>query len=263
MESRIIKFVLFLLFVNVGFKASSDVRDEADSLYASANYKEALALYLKTIDEEGTNAEILYNTGNSYYRVGNLSKAILYYERALRLDPTNEKVKTNLEFVNSKTIDNPGTRFGFWETVTNAVSLSLKPNVWAWIALVLFVLTIGCVSLYLFAPVIRLKKYGFFGAIVLFILFLFAIFISYRAKYLSSRTDEAIVMAKSTILSTSPRAPMNRNEEAMLLHEGIKVVINDSVSVKTDSIRTVWYDVSIDAGHRAWINGNDIEKIVN
>lgn len=261
MKNKVIRIVLLILFLNLGFGAGCEVVAEADSLYAAANYKKALALYLKVIETEGTSSDLLYNTGNAYYRVGNLPKAILYYERALRLDPTNEKAKTNLEFLNTKVIDNPGVRFGFWETMTNAIALSFKANTWAIFALILFVLTVICLALYLFGQNIRIKKYGFFGAIVIFAFFVFAILISFHAKYLSSRNDEAIIVAKSTILSTSPRVPLNRNEEAMLLHEGTKVLIIDSVSVRSDSIQNVWYDVSIDANHRAWINSNDVEKI--
>lgn len=261
MKDKVIRIVLLILFLNLGFLARCEIVAEADSLYAAANYKKALALYLKAIETEGTSSDLLYNTGNAYYRVGNLPKAILFYERALRLDPTNGKAKVNLEFLNSKVIDNPGVRFGFWDTMTNAIALTFKPNSWAIFALVLFISTVLCVALYLFGQNIRLKKYGFFSAIVLFILFVFTIFVSFHAKYLSSRSDEAIIMAKSTILSTSPRVPMNRNEEAMLLHEGTKVLIMDSVSVKSDSIQNVWYDVSIDANHRAWINSKDVEKI--
>ncbi len=262
MKFDLIKIFLILFFLNVGLGANSESLEDADSLYAAANYKDALVSYLKTVETEGTNSDILYNIGNAYYRVGNLSHAILYYERALRLDPTNSKAKANLEFVNSKIIDNPGVRFGFWETMINAVATTLRPNSWAWLTLVLFMMAITGVALYLFASKVSFKKYGFFGAIVIFVLFIFALFISFYAKNLSWRKDEAIVVSKSTILSTSPRTPMNRDEEAMLLHEGIKVQIMDSVSVKTDSVSNVWYDVSIDANHRAWINSKDIEKIV-
>ena len=71
----------------------------------------------------------------------------------------------------------------------------------------------------------------------------------------------AVVTVPSTILSTSPRAPKNRTEEAMLLHEGTKMQIMDSVSSHTDTITSRWYDVEIDNNHRAWIKASDVEII--
>ena len=55
--------------------------------------------------------------------------------------------------------------------------------------------------------------------------------------------------------------PKNRQEEAMLLHEGTKLEILDSISVQNDSTGLKWLDVQIDNNHRAWIKSSDIERI--
>ncbi|WP_300859193.1 hypothetical protein [uncultured Duncaniella sp.] len=47
----------------------------------------------------------------------------------------------------------------------------------------------------------------------------------------------------------------------MLLHEGTRVEILDSVRSTTDSINSLWYDVQVDNAHRAWINAAAVEKI--
>lgn len=73
--------------------------------------------------------------------------------------------------------------------------------------------------------------------------------------------DAAIITVPSTILSTTPRVPQDRSQEAMLLHEGTKVKILDSVKSTTDSIHSLWYDVEVDNSHRAWINASAVEKI--
>ena len=68
----------------------------------------------------------------------------------------------------------------------------------------------------------------------------------------------AIVIEPSTILSTSPRVPKDRTEEALLLHEGTKVEILDSICNSTSD---KWYDVKVDNSHRAWINADAVEII--
>lgn len=106
-----------------------------------------------------------------------------------------------------------------------------------------------------------MRKTGFFGAFILLALCVLAnIFASIATRYSTSH-NEAIVIEPSTLLSTSPRVPKDRAEEAMLLHEGTKVSIVDSVSTRTDSVTTRWYDVRVDNDHRAWIQGKDIAII--
>jgi hypothetical protein len=73
--------------------------------------------------------------------------------------------------------------------------------------------------------------------------------------------NEAIVVVPASMLSTSPRTPKDRTEEALLLHEGTKVEVIDSVSTRTDSATIKWYDVRVDNDHRAWIRASDIQRI--
>jgi hypothetical protein len=82
-----------------------------------------------------------------------------------------------------------------------------------------------------------------------------------RGAKIASNPDFAIIISPSALLSTSPREPKNRQEEAMLLHEGTKLEILDSISVQNDSTGLKWLDVQIDNNHRAWIKSSDIERI--
>ena len=68
-------------------------------------------------------------------------------------------------------------------------------------------------------------------------------------------------MKPVSVLSTSPREPKSKIEEAFMLHEGIKVEMLDSVEVKVDSVSQKWFDIKSDDTHRAWIKASDIERI--
>lgn len=102
---------------------------------------------------------------------------------------------------------------------------------------------------------------GFFGSLVAIIACGCFIFLSFRSAAIATADDVAIITSPSTILSTSPRVPKDRSQEAMLLHEGTRVRILDSVRSTTDSVNSLWYDVEVDNAHRAWINAAAIEKI--
>lgn len=253
-------FIAISLFAANRTSAQTTTED-ADSAYMAGDYALASDIYEKTISENGTSASLLYNLGNSYYRQGKLPKAIIAYERALRLNPSDEMIRSNLDFVNSKLVDKKGYEGSFLSRTFADITDIMPANAWAWLSLTLFALTIGGIAVYLFTNGVMLRKIGFFSAIVLLIAFLASIVFSFNARSRMNARNVAIVTAPSSILSTSPRAPQNRNEEAMLLHEGARLTIIDSVASPVDSVRTVWYDVSFDNDHRAWINSADVEII--
>lgn len=250
-----------LLGISTLVADASDLTAKADSAYMNDQFAEAARLYLEAAEQEGTSSDLYYNIGNSYYRQNKLGEAILYYERAIRLDPLNKDARTNLEFVNTRITDEPGDRGMFISNTVNGFACKFPANCWAGIALISFILLLGAIALYIFSSNIPLRKTGFFGGFILLAVCVLAnVFASIATRYSTSH-NEAIVIEPSTLLSTSPRVPKDRAEEAMLLHEGTKVEILDSVTTRIDSVASRWYDVKVDNDHRAWIQGKDIAII--
>lgn len=258
--NRIISFIVSVVLVIPAIYASQPM-ELADSAYSAGKYDEAAALYLKIAADNGTSAPLLYNLGNTYYRMGKPGMAILYYERALRIDPTMNDAHTNLNFVNSRITDRPGERGTFIGNALDSAAMSVGTDCWAYVAILAFAITIGGVLLYMFNSNVALRKTGFFGAIALLCVFGTALFFSLRGASIATSESEAIIISPSTILSTSPRIPVSRDEEAMLLHEGTKVTILDSIKSTRDSITTLWLDVQVDNVHRAWLNAADAARI--
>ena len=100
-----------LLIISVVFSSilsfASPVDEKADSAYTAEQYADALALYLQAAETEGTSSDLYYNIGNTLYRQNKIGKAIIAYERALRLDPTNADARTNLDFLQCHGFRNP------------------------------------------------------------------------------------------------------------------------------------------------------------
>lgn len=240
---------------------AQDFATKAGEAYAADKYNEAIELYNKAIEKEGISSDLYYNLGNAYYKSGFLGKAVVCYERAISLNPRNEEAKINLEFVNSKIAD----KFIADDNIVDSFAwqfMSLAtPNGWAIVGIICFLLLLGAIALYVFNDHILLRKIGFFGGFVFLFLCIVANVVSAKLANRVTNSGCAVVMKNVTILSTSPREPKSKAEEAFLLHEGAKVKILDSVSVKVDSITTTWYDVTADEAHRAWIRGTDIERI--
>ena len=68
----------------------------------------------------------------------------------------------------------------------------------------------------------------------------------------------AIIMPETATLSTAPREPRGKEEEAFELQQGTRVEIVDSIADKTSG---KWLQVTTAGGHKAWINAKDIEII--
>lgn len=261
---HIILALTFTIIYNLAAPVSvtaQDLSSSADSAYLSGDYAKALQLYTEETETSGTSAALYYNIGNCNFRTGKYAKAILAYERSLRLDPTNQAAKSNLLLANSKIVDKKGYEGSLFSRTFSDITNLMSSNGWAAVALILFIITIAAVALYLFSNEVSLRKIGFFGGGATLILCIGTIILSISAYNIATSRAEAVVTVPSSILSTSPRAPQGRSEEAMLLHEGAKVTILDSIASPTDSLKSVWYDVRFDNEHRAWINSKDVEII--
>lgn len=261
MKTRLILTIMLLTAVLLPVRAQDSLTAQADSAYTADNFQEAAELYLQALHTDGASAELLYNLGNCYYRLGRPGQAIVNYERALRLDPSMEDARFNRDFVNARIADRPGERGTFLSNALDAAALSVRSDSWAWIAFGCFCLTLLGAGAYAFSSVVGLRKLGFFGGLTALIATAVFVFLAYRCAALCVATDAAVVVSPSTILSTSPRTPTDRSQEAMLLHEGTKLKILDSVRSTTDSVAPLWYDVEIDNAHRAWIDARAVEKI--
>ena len=177
----------------------------------------------------------------------------------MRLDPSNDDIRDNLEFVNSRITDRITPGQSLFGSAADRVARTAHSNVWAWAGLVCFVLALGGVCLYFLADGVMVRKVGFFGAGALLICCVVANLLAWRAARSATLSSSAVVVSPSVILSSTPRQPKDRSEEAMLLHEGTKLEILDSIP--GSGADRMWYDVKVDDSHRAWISSEAVEII--
>ena len=162
MKQIIITIVLAVLALPL-VAANANI-DKANQAYKQELYNEALKLYLQEAKETGVSSSLYCNIGDTYYRLKDNVHAVLYYERALLLDPSNDDARFNLEFVRGKMQlpDDAGDSW-FSNWVDQTVS-RLSSNTWAIIAIVTFLLFLAGVAVYLFMDNVLMRKIGFFGA---------------------------------------------------------------------------------------------------
>ena len=122
-------FVLSLALVSVLTQAASlaEMKTLADTAYVQSDYEKAVKLYGK-LAEQSPDAEVYYNLGCAYYRLDDIAHSVLWFERALKLDPSNKDVLFNLELARTKTIDkiipqHEFILFTYFRSMTNWFSL--------------------------------------------------------------------------------------------------------------------------------------------
>lgn len=245
---RIYIILLFCTF-NLFSLFAQDGKAEADSLYASSKYTEAIEKY-ESILKQGDNAFIYYNLGNAYYRTNDLAHAILNYERAAYREPGNKDIRFNLTLARSKTIDKIENNEFFLSYWIQYVVNRCNSDTWGRWAIFLFVVTLLCFLGYFFMSKLLFRKLCFsvFCVGVVFTI-LFNIFaMLQRQEFLDA--NYAIVMNTAQIFST----PAESGTSLFTLHEGTKVEI-------TDNTMKSWLKIELSDGKTGWIKVSDIERI--
>lgn len=224
---------------------------EGDSAYIKNDYTSAIQIY-ETLLKNGEAAEVYYNLGNSYYKVGDIAKAVLNYERALLLQPGNSDIRANLEVACAKTIDKveaiPEVFFVSW---TKALIDSMSVDAWAMLGVVSFILFIVSLYFFIFSKQILWKKAGFISGIIFLIIVICSnLFASEQKERLLNR-DDAIVMSPSVVVRSTPS---ESGTSLFILHEGRKVNIKDN-SMKE------WKEIRLEDGKVGWVPTSTIEVI--
>ena len=223
----------------------------ADSAYIRNDFTTAIQIY-EMILRTGESADIYYNLGNSYYKIGDIAKAILNYERALILKPANKDIRSNLETARAKTVDKvtdvPELFFITWlKSITNSMGIQS----WAIIAISFFLLFIVSIYFFFFSTKIVARKTFFILALFFLVFCVIAnISAAFQRKVRLNRMNAIIISPSVTIRST----PNDNGTSLFILHEGRKVFIKD------DSMKD-WKEIQLEDGNVGWVKKNDLEVI--
>jgi tetratricopeptide (TPR) repeat protein len=221
------------------------------NLFTSSQYKEALQLWTEIYDTGYRSAELNYNIGNAYFKLNDIPDAILYYERAYLLDPTDENINYNLQVARTLIVDRfqeiPELFFVRWY---NLVSLFLSANAWAVISLTSFIICLLFLSYYLYSSKYRSKVIGFWLAMLFIIISVSSLALTLRNKTLVFNGNKAII---SIPLVHGKSSPDNSGNDLFILHEGTKITIEDEVGE--------WYEIRLSDGNKGWVPVNSLNKI--
>nr|WP_325288217.1 tetratricopeptide repeat protein [uncultured Bacteroides sp.] len=224
---------------------------EGDSAYVNNDFASAIQIY-ESLLQKGEAPEIYYNLGNSYYKMDDIARAILNYERALLLSPGNADIRANLEIARSKAIDKvtPIPEIFFVTWIKSLVN-SQSSDAWARTGIVLFLLFLVSLAIFLFTQHIKWKKVGFSASVLLLVVTVLSnVFASQQKNFLTERNDAIILSPSVTVRST----PSESGTSLFILHEGRKVEIKDN------SMRE-WKEIRLEDGKVGWVPASSVEVI--
>ena len=252
-------YMIAFLMMIVPAAASAQQNEYVDSLWNGANqaysegrWEDALAGY-DMISGMGLESAALYcNTGDAYFKSGNIPMAILNYERALKADPSYQDAHYNLELLGSMIQDriDPVPEFILSVWAKNVCRL-MDSNAWAVTFLVLLALTMAMALLFVLSPSVAGRRTGFFTGIVLLLMAASSLSFSIWQKNDYMKVDSAIVMRPVSSVKSSPSS--ESSQDLFVLHEGTKVKVIDQVGS--------WNNIELADGRQGWIPSVDIELI--
>ena len=247
-----IYFSLLFVFASVLAYGQETTKAQADSAYINNDYANAVYLYEDILANQGESADIYYNLGNSYYKMENIAKAILNYEKALMLNPGNGDIRFNLELAQSKTVDKvtPMSEV-FLVTWMKSLTNTMSEQGWSKLAIASFILTLLGLVLYFFSKKIAMKKIGFISALCLMLVCILANVFASSQKSKAQSHSSAIIMEPSVTVKSTPN---EGGTELFILHEGRKVMIKDNTMRE-------WKEIQLEDGNAGWVPASVIEII--
>ena len=255
---RVIMILLATVVISDARAVISDGTEMTDSLYQAANglyqegkYELALDTYERITLAGLESSGLYYNMGNAAYRSNNIGYAILYYEKALKLDPVNEDARHNLEFVSRYRIDAfEEVPVLFLNTWFRMLVQSLSERAWSMLAIIFFSMLLVSLLIYLFSHRLALKKAGFFMALAGLLFFIVSIFSAATRHGNIVDPEAGIIISPSVIVRSTPS---ETGTELFVLHEGTKVRVNEEIAG--------WQNIRIIDGREGWIESVDFESI--
>ncbi|MBR1712399.1 MAG: tetratricopeptide repeat protein [Alloprevotella sp.] len=246
---QIYPFFLLLAFL-VALPAVGADRAAADRDFGRKDYVGAARQYEELL-ERRPSAETYFNLGSAYYRQNDLPHAILNYERALRLVPSDADTRFNLALCRTKIADQfAAPSEMFFVSWARRLQRSLPADVWAGWGIGLLAFALVCFLCYYFASRMLWRQVGFWLSVLsLAAAVLCNVFAGMQA-YRFRHERRAVLMQTASL--TDSRS--NSSKQLRELHAGTTVTVADSIGGRLR--------VQLPDGSYGWLDAGAVEEVV-
>lgn len=213
MRKTTLLLTLFLMLLPLSLRALEDpgpvtnlataneVLEVAHLAFERGDYSRALEWYLRVIDGGYETATLWTNAGTAAWRAGRSGESVLYYKRALKIDPSYNRALQSLDFVS------PATNIAsesFTDDMLSALLRYSTPGQWFLAAQFLFLLT--CLALAKTFSTTRHEERGHWIAVLAwaFVFTLGTGFLGWVNHSARIAGNEAVVMVDGSITRSAP-----------------------------------------------------------
>ncbi len=243
-----------MFFFVIEFSLANEVDNQmqqAGEFYRNGEFDKAINIYETLMTDGFQGTSLYFNLANSYYRIGKLGYAVLNYERALKLNPSDEDVKHNLAFANLSTVDRIQPLptfflFEWWESLLASFSV----NGWTYAVFILYLLLLVVTVIYFFAKTISQQKVILISGFATLVIFMLTISLLIVKINREQTVIGGVVIEQSITVKTSPDP---KSTDAFVIHEGLRVNLEDQLDD--------WLKIRLADGKVGWVEKTTVLKI--
>ncbi|MCD6309836.1 MAG: tetratricopeptide repeat protein [Candidatus Eremiobacteraeota bacterium] len=244
MKKVILLIILCLVFAGVIFPLEDAISnfEKGNRAYREGKWAKASEFYRDAATAGLNNSTLWYNLGCSAWKSGSVGSAILYFERAAKMNPRDPDIKNNLEFVRAHLPEKPQPREGFSYFILSFMTLN---------ELLVLVLVLLWIFFILLGLYFRLRKEPLaWIAGVLFIILLILSITSGLIIYNEIKSPQAVILPEKVEVYSGPGRDYTGCGN---LSEGSIVRI----------LRTQgdWCEIGFRDRFKGWIRKEEAEKI--
>lgn len=253
------KFLLLFLLLFTGSARALDsqqVWQSAMDAYQGQNFRQAAAAF-DSLQAAGYGGfELYYNSGNAWFKSGELGRAILNWERSRQLEPRDRNVLTNLELARTRLVDRfeEAVRLPLWD-VLDRIFAAVPQALPAWL-LLLTVLPFALLAGRALYQWRRGRKMPSSYLMVMTLLPALAagLFLVMHDRWQHAQDRAVILDARVECYA----APVKGAQVLFDLHAGSMLTLSRS---SQDMNGESWHELELPDGRRAWCRASQAERI--
>jgi len=224
---------------------------KGNEYYRAGRFEEAAKEYESIVRQGYASGPVLFNLGNACFRSGKIAQAILWFERAARIEPGDRDIEFNLRLASSRIVDRieplPELFLLTWIRSLAALALLSTSLILLLIAWILVFGQLALVNLLGASSWTAAFRWGILVSLILVVVLGFVVGV--QVSEVSDRS-EAIIVVRSVTAKNSPDV---QSVDAFVIHEGLKVRVDDRVGD--------WMRITLVDGKVGWIRSAECEQI--
>lgn len=252
MNGRILSILLTVavlfstpLPVTLALEALAESFGKGIAAYKAEDYETAVAAFERLAESGLKNGELFYNLGNAYLKSGDTGRAILWYERAMRLIPNDPDLRFNLRHARSLTKDEKADETPAFVKVLFFWNYLMTERAVRWTALAANLLFWGLLASHLWTKAAWTRN---LAGITLAATLLFGGTAAYN-YYADAAVRQGVVLAERL----SVRSGLENATELFVLHAGTKV--------RVEAERSDHYKIRFSESKIGWVHRDDVGVI--